>query len=234
MRIISWNCQMAFRKKAEAIIALNPDIVIIQESEHPHKLNQSTFYTNIKDSIWLGENPNKGLSILSLSSYKLDLLPIHSNEFRFVAPLRILGPIEFTMLAVWACHDKYLTYNGVIKFAVKRYWEALRDPCMVIGDWNANAIWDSKTGEGFSFNSNVLARQGMISAYHSWFSEAYGRETKPTYYHRKKEKDKFHIDYCYLSPALHSKLDSVAIGSFEDWQKLSDHMPLIIDFNLPS
>lgn len=225
---------MAFRKKSEAIMALNPDIVVIQEAEHPTKMNGSNLYPVIKDSIWLGDNSNKGLAILSFSSYKLSLSPVHSSDLKFVAPIIISGPTTFTLFAVWACHDKYLTYNGVIKFAIKQYQDVIKDPCVVIGDWNANAIWDSKTGEGFSFNANSLTTKGMTSAYHSWFNEAYGRETRPTYYHRKRENEKFHIDYCFLSPQLRNKLGSVAIGSFDDWQKLSDHMPLIIDLNLPS
>lgn len=31
MKLILWNCQGAFRKKAEIILTFNPDILVIQE-----------------------------------------------------------------------------------------------------------------------------------------------------------------------------------------------------------
>jgi hypothetical protein len=39
MKIITWNCNMAFRKKADLILAHKPDILIVPECEHPDKLN---------------------------------------------------------------------------------------------------------------------------------------------------------------------------------------------------
>jgi|GEM_PF-3201181 hypothetical protein len=38
MKLITWNCNMASRKKAEFILAKKPDILIFPKSEHPDKL----------------------------------------------------------------------------------------------------------------------------------------------------------------------------------------------------
>ena len=38
MRIITWNCNMAFRKKASCILPLDPDLLVIPECECPDKL----------------------------------------------------------------------------------------------------------------------------------------------------------------------------------------------------
>jgi len=38
MRIIEWNCQGAFRKKNDKILALQPDILIVPECETEDKL----------------------------------------------------------------------------------------------------------------------------------------------------------------------------------------------------
>lgn len=38
MKIITWNCQGAFRNKADAIFVHKPDILVIQECEYVDKL----------------------------------------------------------------------------------------------------------------------------------------------------------------------------------------------------
>ena len=37
MRIISWNCNGAFRNKINSILSLNGDIYVIQETEDPNR-----------------------------------------------------------------------------------------------------------------------------------------------------------------------------------------------------
>ena len=59
MKIITWNCNMAFRKKAKFILTHKPDILIIVECEHPDKLLYSDDTPKPKDSLWFGENQNK-------------------------------------------------------------------------------------------------------------------------------------------------------------------------------
>jgi|GEM_PF-7092758 len=43
MRIISWNCGGAYRKKIDKVLELNPDIAVIQECEFKLKLNMACF-----------------------------------------------------------------------------------------------------------------------------------------------------------------------------------------------
>ena len=38
MKIITWNCQGAFRKKAQPLLTLQPTLAVIQECECPAKL----------------------------------------------------------------------------------------------------------------------------------------------------------------------------------------------------
>jgi exodeoxyribonuclease-3 len=38
MKIITWNCNMAFRKKADRVLALDPDIIVVPECECADKL----------------------------------------------------------------------------------------------------------------------------------------------------------------------------------------------------
>lgn len=54
---------MAFRNKAAVILNLKPDILIIQECEHPDKLIFNTNTPKPNDVKWFGRNKNKGLGI---------------------------------------------------------------------------------------------------------------------------------------------------------------------------
>src|SRR6187402_3698374 len=63
MKIITWNCNMAFRKKASIILTHNPDILIIVECEHPDKLLYPVDTPKPTDYLWFGKNRHKGLAI---------------------------------------------------------------------------------------------------------------------------------------------------------------------------
>lgn len=58
MRIITWNCNMVLRKKAEFILPLAPDILIVPECENPERLI-------FKQGIHIGMNV--GVNFLNLN-----------------------------------------------------------------------------------------------------------------------------------------------------------------------
>ena len=57
MKIITWNCNMSFRTKAEFILVEKPDILIIPECENPERLNFGLYTQQPNQTIWYGENP---------------------------------------------------------------------------------------------------------------------------------------------------------------------------------
>ena len=74
MKLITWNCQGAFRKKADVILKYNPDILVVQECEHPSKLIFNSDTKLPKDSLWFGDNHHKGIGVFSYSKYRLQQL----------------------------------------------------------------------------------------------------------------------------------------------------------------
>jgi exodeoxyribonuclease-3 len=82
MRLITWNCQGAFRKKADIILSHRPDILVVQECEHPDKLVFNSSIQQPKDFHWYGDNIHKGIAIYSYSDYKFELLPDFNSAFR--------------------------------------------------------------------------------------------------------------------------------------------------------
>lgn len=55
MKIITWNCNGAFRKKYEAISALDADVYIIQECEDPIQTKDQGYKDFASNYIWIGD-----------------------------------------------------------------------------------------------------------------------------------------------------------------------------------
>ncbi|HEY0434010.1 MAG TPA: hypothetical protein VGC95_09070, partial [Chitinophagaceae bacterium] len=103
MKIIAWNCNMAFRTKARAILAHHPDILVIPECEHPARLQFPRGTRSATDVLWFGSNPNKGLGIFSYNNYRLRLLDCHNPDLKMIVPIGVTGGAhDFNLFAVWA------------------------------------------------------------------------------------------------------------------------------------
>ena len=237
MRIVSWNCQGAFRKKADFILTLKPDILVIQECEHPDKLKFSENTKKPNDVYWYSDGGKKGIGIFSYSNFKFKLLPDFNPEFRYILPLEVTGNGQtFTLLAIWAMGNKEnreARYIGQVWFAINHYKNLLRSSTILIGDFNSNKIWDYKDRVGTHSNVvNKLEEKDIHSIYHKHFNTEQGKEKHPTLYMYRKQEKPYHIDYCFVSADLLDKVTKVEIGTYENWTAHSDHSPINIDIDL--
>jgi exodeoxyribonuclease-3 len=235
MRLITWNCQGAFRKKADLILKLQPDILIYQECEHPDKLKFDSLINKPTDSFWNGDNLNKGIGVFSYSDYKFELMTEFNSEFRYVIPLKVSNNSNsFILLAIWAMNNKInreARYIGQIWLAINYYEKLLGDSTILIGDFNSNKIWDYKDRVGnHSDVVDKLNSQNINSVYHKHFKIEQGQEQHPTFFLQKKIFKPYHIDYCFASKDIQNRIRNVEIGKYEDWTQYSDHSPLIISF----
>ena len=237
MKLITWNCQGAFRKKADIILTLRPDILVVQECEHPDKLKNSQVYREPNDVFWHGDSVHKGIGIFSYSDYKFELFPEFNPTFRYILPLKVTGhDLSFTLLAVWAMDNKEDfrgRYIGQIWQAINHYKDLMDGSTIVIGDFNSNKIWDYKDRIGT--HSDVVANlegKGIHSIYHKHYGMEQGKENHPTFFLQRNKDKPYHIDYCFASAELYNKVKSVEIGTYENWIAHSDHAPLILDFDL--
>lgn len=228
---------MAYRKKAGHIGLYQADIVIIPECEHPDYLKFSSEAPIPNDIFWYGENKNKGLGVFSYSQYKFRLLDAHNPEFKMILPLAVTnGDVDLTLFAVWANNpqEPRFQYVGQIWKAIHYYDSLLENGKTILaGDFNSNSIWDLPRREGN--HSNVvkyLEQKGIYSAYHKFHAQKQGEEAHPTFLLYRHQDKPYHIDYCFASIDFIEKLQSVEIGNYEQWAKFSDHMPVIVDFNL--
>ena len=237
MRLISWNCQGAFRKKADLILAYQPDILVVQECEHPDKYIFNPTNKRPNSQYWYGDSRHKGICLSAFDDYKFELLPDFNPKFRYILPFRVTGHAQtFTLFAIWAMSNKEnyeARYIGQVWLAINYYAELLGGETILVGDFNSNKIWDYKARVGdHSDVVNKLAESNIQSIYHRHFEIEQGKEKHPTFFLQRNRNKPYHIDYCFASSGILDKVQNVEIGTHQDWTDFSDHIPLIIDFDL--
>ena len=226
MRVVTWNCcRGPYLKNASLLDVFAPDIAVIQECAKPA--------AETRQCLWFGDNPRQGIAVVANGPYRLRRITPIAGVPRYVIPVKVVGPNNFLLLAVWAKggQDKYV--EGVIR-AVELYRHLFKKHATVLaGDTNSNAIWDSGHSPGLNHSALVrtLSDLGLVSSYHHFRGEAHGQETEPTYYFQWKLERPFHIDYCFIPKLWAPKLRRVEIGSYLEWKAMSDHRPLTVEIS---
>ncbi|WP_274669299.1 endonuclease/exonuclease/phosphatase family protein [Algoriphagus sp. NF] len=234
MKITTWNCAGALRKKFDFLETLESDIYIIQECEEPHKSNNPNYKDWAKNHLWIGDTKNKGLGIFAKPEIQLEKLD-WSNVFqdhtvKHFFPCRVNE--SFQLLGVWTHRNNSPNFGYIGQF-----WKYLQtnmtnfEEIIVGGDFNSNVIWDQ--WDRWWNHSDVvktLEEKGIKSLYHQHFQESQGRETKPTFFHRKNSQTSYHIDYLFASSKFHQNLQLIEVSESEEWLKISDHFPLTAIF----
>jgi exonuclease III len=237
MRIVTWNCNMAFRKKAQMVLRYQPDLLVIPECEHPSILKLHKDLPPPRQSLWFGSNQNKGLGIFSYSDLRLKLHPKYNPAFKLIVPVVVSNKdLKFSLYAIWANNpgDRDGQYVTQVWKAVHFYDRILKGKStLLVGDFNSNTIWDRPRRKGnHSHVVSHLQKKGIHSVYHHHFGEEQGKEAHQTFYLYRQEKRSYHIDYCFASNDLLDKLESFEIGDFNTWSTFSDHVPVIVNFDM--
>lgn len=228
---MTWNCRLALHKKADALLALKPDVAVIQECAKPERWQQAL---GASAALWHGENPAKGIAVLSFGEWMLEPVELFATDCRLFIPARVRGPLEFNLLGVWtkeAANSRRNSYIGQMHIALDFYRDFLAQQASVVaGDWNSNAIWDAARPMNNHTHAVVrLVELGMVSAYHTYHRCAHGCEVHMT--HRHNLGNRFHLDYCFVPRAWAQHIGGVQVGGSK-WYKLSDHAPLTVDISL--
>jgi exodeoxyribonuclease III len=234
MKIVAWNCNMAFRKKLPLIIELKPDIVVVPECEKPDRFQFDLYSEKPTDIIWMGNNPNKGLAVFSFNGYRLELLNCHNDSFKTILPILVSNNgFEFVLFAIWANNptEKGSQYIEQVWKAIHFYEDLLDKRTLLLGDFNSNTIWDRQhKGGNHSSVVKKLSEKGIQSVYHWYFKQEQGSEVHPTFFTYRHKDKPYHIDYCFACDYFIKRLENVEVGTYENWSAYSDHKPLIITF----
>jgi endonuclease/exonuclease/phosphatase family metal-dependent hydrolase len=220
---------MGFQKKAHHVAALHPDIAVIPECGRSSLAALEEYeYTGA----WVGSNEHKGLGVFVRKPWRLR--PLCRPKQRWIAAVDVEGRVSpLRVIAVWACKVGEFKANNYIGQVYEAFlgnpdWFAC-PRTIVAGDFNSNSSWDYARPIGnHTAVVEILQKHGIVSAYHEFFEEEQGKETRKTLDFRKDRQNRFHIDYVFIPKAWRARLRKVSIGNHK-WTALSDHRPMIVD-----
>lgn len=156
-------------------------------------------------------------------------------KYEWIVPIQVSGKENFTLIAVWTKRLPGMSYGKALYSALKEYENLIQNgPVIVMGDFNLDKrVPSSYTGVG-GYNKIIDLFEGydLKSCYHSISKEAFGSESKATYYHYSKSDRPFHLDYCFVSQHIIQGMKEFYIGSAEEYLPYSDHVPIAFEFTL--
>lgn len=234
MKVVTWNCNGALRNKFKYIAELNADIYILQECENPSLCNHTEYNSWANNFLWKGENKNRGLGIFAKNDILLELLDWSDtyidHQVKYFLPCSLNQKIN--LLGVWTMQNKATSYDYI-----GQLWKYMQinkpkfENIILAGDFNSNTIWDKRNRLWNHSNIvNDLRNMDINSLYHMFYKEEQGEESRPTFFLQRNRSKPYHIDYIFATTNIEIKMKHFEIAKSEKWLTLSDHLPLICEF----
>ncbi len=233
IKVVTWNCNGAFRNKYQRLTGLDADILVIQECEDPKQSADLDYRSWAVNYIWIGDSKHKGLGIFCKQGIQLLDNGWENNGTKHFISAKINN--SFDLVAVWTKRNNSVTYRYIGQF-----WKYLQEnknrmkDCLIMGDFNSNKIWDRKR---CVCNHSEVVREldeiGIVSLYHEKYDMQQGEEAHPTFYLQRNLQKPYHIDYIFMNKHSVNNVLDFEIGSIETWLNVSDHLPVIAVLDLP-
>jgi len=227
MRLIAWNANCnnrkhrTFEENAEFLFAEGADLIVVSETAQPVDV--------VEDRLAFIGTGSPGLAVMVRNGYTLDPSSLNPKAPPLFGGFHVHGTVSFNLLAVWPVQTKGGSrYSQLLDQALDTFGEFLSDQrTVMIGDFNSSSRVLSQKDSHPAFVTRAGAL-GLRSIYHSQTGQPHGEEKVHTYRHNDAVKSRFHLDYCFLSPAL---LDGANICVLDGprWETLSDHYPIVVD-----
>lgn len=235
MRIVTWNCNGALRKKFQHLSECEGDIYIIQECENPVLSGDAEYMKWSKNHLWVGETKNKGLGIFAKQDIKMSHLDwsttYQDHDVKLFLPCTINDHTQ--LLGVWTKRNNSPNFGYIGQF-----WKYLQinkaniDKIIIAGDFNSNKRWD-QWDRWWNHTDVVKELEALAvkSLYHLLRNEEQGKETLATFFMNRNLEKAYHIDYVFASDSFTTDA-RIEIPTTVDWLLYSDHLPVVADINI--
>ena len=228
MKIISYNISLSNPQKIKQLLDYNADVYVIPEIAG----EEEQFLPPDFEMKWKGINfekpfmgtKSKGLGIIWRRGYG-KVPDWYDESLTYAIPLIYDGVL---ILGFWPTqNDKCKSYTKIARQIIDKYspYIAAAEKCIITGDFNLyhkpNA--PNKAADIIEIDS-LLHNYKFKSIYHELRGEAFGYETKKTFYMQFKEDNPFFLDYTYSNLPVK---DYDFIKS--PIEKFSDHIGQVIE-----
>jgi len=241
MKIVSWNCLNGFDKgKPEKLFAKFPksktDIYVIQECRR-QDIETVSFKGMNKN--WFGDSlddkSDLGIAVFS-KSCQIKFTDEFNRKYRYVVPYLIKkDENEFTLFAVWtksAKRGEFDYVQNIVKaIQSSEYQKLIKHDAIIIGDYNTGYTLDHS--ERYKIMMEKLKEKGFSNS-----SQKNPEDFDMSFYY-DKEKKKYLNDFCFVSKNFSGT--NIKFQIDDNWEKtekgkerwcgLSDHCPIIVDFD---
>lgn len=234
VRFATWNCCSGpTMPKLERLEARGVDVAVLCEAPLVDPRSSATLLDAETSWVSAGELPKKGVAAAGLTMALAEFGDRPAGRWTVAAQVEG-GP---AVLGLWSTPSAAgaAAFGAQVVRSLDAYADVLAAGDMIVaGDFNIGQFVPWREAKDWT----VLARArwealGLVSAYHAVTGEAFGSATQPTYFHRRKRDQPFHIDYVLIPRSRVGSIRSVEVGGYDDWVApgWSDHVPVIVDLD---
>ena len=236
MRLVVWNLCGATDRKWPHLRALRPSLAVLPEvAREPKALRGGGLVPAEAEWHWVGAVASRGLAIATFgATFGAGSVPLQAPASGRWSVGARAGRLH--AVGVWSCPSAggAPAYVAEVRRSIEAYtaWLSAPGPRILAGDFNI--MGTGSTAAAFRRLVDQLGELGLRSAYHAFYGEPFGAETRATYFHHRHEARPFHIDFCFLSDDLLARVEHVEVGTWAAWvdrssAAVSDHVPLVVD-----
>jgi hypothetical protein len=237
MRIVAWNCHERFDRNYLHLRDLDFDVAVVAEcGPFDPGMDETREVTSVLKLAVDQPGHTKHIGVLARSPWRVEPLPVATDQ-PWLMPARVTGPVDFTVLAVWALGRDWvegrLTYATQTARVVAAVLPTIDGPAVLAGDLNAPIPSSPADARRHAESVARLQAHGLVSAFTAARGDA-DPLTEPTLFHQWKAEQPFHIDHEFIPKEWTSGI-RLKVGTYSEWvaTKRSDHVPVIVDLSPP-